>query len=107
MASKRDTRSRAGLSLSHPLFGDILRESLAPVDVIVEQDQRVLSESPRVDVILIHPRGDIWTDAQRARLPDGIRDVSAQRVLLELKYSESLASRNTDALFSRRCPGDH
>jgi hypothetical protein len=95
----RRQKSRKPLQLtmptqSHPLFGDILHELLSPVDVIVEQDQRVMVGPPRIDVILIRPRGEVWTDEQRARLPDGIRDVSAPRVLIELKYTQSL---NCDA----------
>ncbi len=50
----------------------------------------ILGKSPKVDILLQRREGAAWTDAQRARLPDGIRDSTAAHVLIEFKYAESV-----------------
>ena len=50
----------------------------------------LLGESPKADVLLLRREGEEWSEAQRARLPDGVRDSAAGHVLLEFKYSESV-----------------
>ncbi len=68
----------------------MLERLLEPVDINVIVDAPVLSQPPKADVLILrnhHPR---WTPAQLERLPDGIRQLEASYILLELKYTESL-----------------
>jgi len=74
----------------HRLLGSGMRLSLAAVQVNVTTESSILSESPRVDILLLRREGTAWTEAQRARLPDGIRDSSAAHILIEFKYTESV-----------------
>ncbi len=74
----------------HRLLGSGMRLSLAAVQVNVTTESSILSESPRVDILLLRREGTAWTEAQRARLPDGIRDSSATHILIEFKYTESV-----------------
>ena len=74
----------------HRLLGSGLRLNLAAVEVTVSTESSILSESPRVDILLLRREGSAWTEAQRARLPDGIRDSLAAHVLIEFKYTESV-----------------
>ena len=67
-----------------------MRLNLATVEVNVTTESSILSESPRVDILLLRREGPAWTDAQRARLPDGIRDSTAAHILIEFKYTESV-----------------
>ncbi|MEO5371492.1 MAG: hypothetical protein H7833_15600, partial [Magnetococcus sp. DMHC-1] len=50
---------------------------------------------PKADLVLIRKQGGDWTDAQRLRLADGLRDLQADHILAELKMTESL---NEDTL---------
>ena len=74
----------------HHLFGELLKLLLIPVGVDVSVDVKVMDNPPEADVILLRREGDTWTNEQLQYLPDGIRDVSAQHVLIEFKYSELL-----------------
>ena len=74
----------------HQLLGSGMRLSLAAVQVNVSTESSILSESPRVDILLLRREGTAWTAAQRARLPDGIRDSAAAHILVEFKYTESV-----------------
>lgn len=74
----------------HRLLGSGMRLSLAAVHVNVTTESSILSESPRVDILLLRRAGLAWTEAQRSRLPDGIRDSSAAHILIEFKYTESV-----------------
>ena len=74
----------------HRLLGSGLRLNLAAVEVTVSTESSILSESPRVDILLLRREGSAWTEAQRARLPDGIRDSLAAHILIEFKYTESV-----------------
>lgn len=75
---------------SHQVFGRLLHLSLAPVEVTVHIKVDLLGESPKADVLLLRWEGEAWNAAQRARLPDGVRDSAAGHVLLEFKYTESI-----------------
>lgn len=74
----------------HRLLGLGLRLNLAAVEVNVSTESSILSESPRVDILLLRRECWAWTEAQRARLPDGIRDSLAGHILIEFKYTESV-----------------
>ena len=67
-----------------------MRLNLTAVQVFVTTESSILSESPRVDILLLRRQGKAWNEAQRARLPDGVRDSAAAHVLVEFKYTESV-----------------
>lgn len=75
---------------SHQVLGRLLQLSLAPVEITVNVEVDLLGESPKADVLLLRREGEEWNEAQRARLPDGVRDNAAGHVLLEFKYTESV-----------------
>ena len=75
---------------SHQVLGRLLQLSLAPVEITVNVEVDLLGESPKADVLLLRREGVEWNTAQRARLPDGVRDSAAGHVLLEFKYTESV-----------------
>lgn len=75
----------------HRLLGSGMRLNLAAVKVLVSTESSILSESPRVDILLLRREGAAWTEAQRERLPDGIRDSTAGHILIEFKYTESVS----------------
>jgi len=74
----------------HQLLGSLLKELLTPIDITVLTDVPVLSEPPEADILLLKTNHNKWTQEQKARLPDGIRDSHAIHILLEFKYSESV-----------------
>ncbi len=82
---------------SHPVLGTALAEWLTPTAIEIETDVPVLKQPPEVDFVLF-AGGDhnTWTEMQRQRLPDGIRDADVSHVVIEFKYTESL---NEDAFF--------
>ena len=74
----------------HQLLGSGMQLNLTAVQVFVTTESSILSESPRVDILLLRREGEAWNEAQRARLPDGVRDSAAAHVLVEFKYTESV-----------------
>jgi hypothetical protein len=90
-ADASDPSSRQRLrSLRHQLLGKLLEIVLTPVAVIVESEVQVMSAPPKVDVLLLRRQGRQWSEEQRQRLPDGVRDRKARHHLLECKFSESV-----------------
>ena len=75
---------------SHQVLGRLLHLSLAPVEITVHIEVDLLGESTKADILLLRREGGEWNAAQRARLPDGVRDSAAGHVLLEFKYTESV-----------------
>ena len=78
---------------SHQVLGRLLQLSLTPVAITVNVEVDLLGESPKADALLLRRQGRAWNAAQRARLPDGVRDSAASHVLLEFKYTESVNER--------------
>ncbi len=74
----------------HRILGSGMQLNLATVKVTVATESSILSESPRVDILLLRREGAAWNEAQRARLPDGICDSTAAHILVEFKYTESV-----------------
>ena len=74
----------------HRLLGTLLEYFLTPVDIEVSTNIEVMSAPPEADILLLRRHGTAWSDAQKARLPDGIRDSAASHILIEFKYTESL-----------------
>ncbi|RKZ93234.1 MAG: hypothetical protein DRR19_01795 [Candidatus Parabeggiatoa sp. nov. 1] len=77
-------------TLWHYLFGRLLEKVLGSVNILVYPELSVMSQPPKADVLLLRREGSFWTDEQRKRLPDGVRDSFASNILLEFKYTESL-----------------
>ena len=75
---------------SHKVLGTLWLLSLTPVQITVHLEPNLLGEPPRADILLLRREGDAWNAAQRARLPDGVRDSAAAHVLVEFKYTESV-----------------
>jgi|GEM_PF-995570 len=83
----------------HQIFGAVQQEHLGPVGIKVIPEFQIGSSPPRADMLLLQQaQVTNWTGAQRARLPDGIRDSFAGRILLELKYSESITQETFEQL---------
>jgi len=74
----------------HQIFARLLEEVLSPVDISVLTEVSVMSNPPQADILLLTRQQTTWTEAQRQRLPDGIRQSKASHVLLEFKYTESV-----------------
>jgi hypothetical protein len=79
----------------HRLLGTLLEKLLSPVGVTVVTEAPIMSTSPKTDILLLKRTPGPWTELQRSRLPDGIRDSHANVIVLEFKYTESL---DADAL---------
>lgn len=77
-------------TLWHHLLGDLLKLLLAPVGITVYIEQPLMTDSPRVDILLLKRESSSWTTEQLRRLPDGLRSSSARHLILEFKYTESL-----------------
>ncbi|WP_349646238.1 hypothetical protein [Candidatus Parabeggiatoa sp. HSG14] len=48
-----------------------------------------MTEPPEADILLLRRQTAQWTAAQRALLPDGIRDSNSSHILIEFKYTQS------------------
>ncbi len=77
----------------HKLLGRILQELLTPLNVMVKTGVRLMAESPEADILLLRRDAPRWTRAQRELLPDGIRDTTADHILIEFKNTESINRR--------------
>jgi hypothetical protein len=77
-------------TLWHRLLGKLLEELLTPVGISVYVEYPVMSQSPKADILLLQRDQRDWTEEQRQRLPDGIRDSHARHIIIEFKYTESL-----------------
>ena len=73
----------------HRLLARLLELVLSPVNIEVHPDASVMTDPPEVDILLLRRQAAKWTAAQRALLPDGIRDSKASDILIEFKYTES------------------
>ena len=67
----------------HRLFALEQELALIPVGVGFETEFPALTDPPKIDVLLLRQTGDQWTEAQQARLPDGVRESRAAYNLLE------------------------
>ena len=84
---------KEGKTYWHRLVGETLKVLLEPVGIEVRVEVPVVPAPPVADLILIQrkkvgERG--WTEEQRLRLADGLRDLDADQILVELKITESL-----------------
>lgn len=74
----------------HRFLGKALELSVGLERIQVLSEVEISAKPPRIDVLLLRRETEEWTKAQRAMLPDGVRDTAAKHILLEFKYSESL-----------------
>ena len=61
----------------HRFLGKGMELSVGLERVQVESELQISSDPPRIDIVLLRRETEEWTEAQRAMLPDGVRDVSA------------------------------
>jgi|688.fasta_scaffold248671_2 hypothetical protein len=81
---------RKNKTLWHRLLGKWLELLLTRVDIIVYTEPQIMSEPPKVDILLLRRNSPAWTPAQLRLLPDGVRDSVAGHILIEFKFTESL-----------------
>ena len=74
----------------HRLLGRMLEEWLAPVGITVQTEVPISSDPSKADILLLRNQRTRWTNSQKERLPDGIRNSSASHILIEFKYTESI-----------------
>lgn len=72
------------------LLGAMFEELLTPVGIEVFTEFQVMADRPRADILLLRKKTSEWTPEQLARLPDGVRDVVADHVIIEFKCTESV-----------------
>jgi hypothetical protein len=77
-------------TLWHRILAALLANLLTPVHITVQTDVPLMTDPPEADILLLRREGDHWTQAQKERLPDGIRDSQAGHILIEFKATESL-----------------
>lgn len=90
MTQMQDPSQRAAKTQWHRLLGKHLELLLTPVGITVQTEPQVMSEPPKVDILLLRREGTAWTSAQISLLPDGIRQSRASHILLEFKFTESV-----------------
>ncbi len=92
-SGKPEAEAKPSKTRWHRLLGALLEELLTPVGISVFSDFPVMSEPPEGDILLLRNEGNTWTEEQKARLPDGIRDSRAGHILIEFKYTESVTAQ--------------
>ncbi|MBF0101794.1 MAG: hypothetical protein HQK77_12895 [Desulfobacterales bacterium] len=73
----------------HELLAAVLEALLTPLGIQVLTEFPIMSSPPKADIVILRREGKAWSDAQKERLPDGIRQRSASHILIEFKYTES------------------
>lgn len=73
----------------HRILGTLFELLLTPVGITVQTEVQVMSDPPKVDILLLRRESPHWTERQLQLLCDGLRDTEANNLLLEFKYSES------------------
>jgi len=66
---------------------------MAPLGVLVSTEFRIMTDSPRADILIIKKKAGRWTPDQLRLIPDGIRDTKSRYIILEFKYSQSLSDK--------------
>ena len=94
-AETSDQSAPPGRTLWHRLLGKMLELLLTPVGISVQCEVQIVSDPPRMDILLLRRDGDRWDDRQWPLLPDGIRQNKARNQLMEVKITESV---NSDSL---------
>jgi hypothetical protein len=79
---------------SHLLFGKLFKAIMAPLGVVVSTEFKIMSDSPRADILIIKKRSGKWSQKQLKMIPDGIRESEARYIILEFKYTQSLSDKS-------------
>ncbi|ETR67017.1 MAG: hypothetical protein OMM_05366 [Candidatus Magnetoglobus multicellularis str. Araruama] len=66
---------------------------MAPLGVLVSTDFKIMSDSPRADILIIKKKTGKWTPDQLRLIPDGIRESEAKYIIIEFKYTQSLSDK--------------
>jgi len=74
----------------HRWFGNLFKISLVPLGIDVQTDYDVMTDPPEADIVIIRKEQSDWTPEQLKYLPDGIKDCSAEHILIEFKFTESV-----------------
>ncbi|MBF0181123.1 MAG: DUF4351 domain-containing protein [Magnetococcales bacterium] len=74
----------------HCLVGATLKALLEPVGIDVHTEVPLLSLPPKADIVLMQRQLGGRTEEQRMLLADGLRDLDADQILVEIKITQSL-----------------
>ncbi|MBF0294499.1 MAG: DUF4351 domain-containing protein [Magnetococcales bacterium] len=74
----------------HCLVGATLKALLEPTGIEVRTEVPLLSFPPKADIILIQRREGGRTELQNMLMADGLRDLNVDRILAEIKITESM-----------------
>lgn len=55
---------------------------MAPLGVVVSTEFKIMSDSPRADILIIKKRSGKWSQKQLKMIPDGIRESEARYIIL-------------------------
>ena len=88
MEKKPETTEK---TLWHRILGQILKFLLTPLGIGVLTDVSVMTKPLEADILLLRREHDKWTPEQFECLPDGIRESTAQHILIKFKATESLS----------------
>jgi hypothetical protein len=70
-------------------LAELFETILSPVNIeVLPNDISVMNNAPEENILLLKRYTDEWTAAQRARLPDGIRDSKASLMLIEFEHTK-------------------
>lgn len=75
----------------HRILGAFLELLLTGVGIVVQSEVQVMSDPPKVDILLLRRDGSHWTAEQLRWLSDGLQNTLARYLLIEFKYVESLS----------------
>lgn len=89
--SNTDESSPSARTPWHQFLALVFEWSIGAEGVTVQSEVQISSEPPRIDVLLLRRESTVWTPEQLKMVPDGLRESSASDILIEFKYSESLA----------------
>lgn len=73
----------------HRILGIMLEEWLTPVGITVQTEVPVMTDPPKLDILLLKNHHKTNAKLQRERLASGLRDSKASTLIIEFKYAES------------------
>ena len=90
----------------HRILGNTLEQWLTPVGIQVQTELAVMTDPPKVDILLLRKTNS--NKQHKQRLADGLRDSQASNLVIEFKYTESfkktalIQALHYDAMFTDR-----
>jgi hypothetical protein len=82
--------TKKGQNIASQGVGQDPARTAYPLGITVLTEFELMAEPPKGDILILRRQQPAWTPAQRALLPDGVRDSRASDILLEFKYTESV-----------------